>query len=101
MTDKQAVLPMKPELWQEVQRAARTEGMSASAYTRLALIDKLHADGYIMPGPAGAAIVPVIRYSVDYRSGDGSLNTEVVTGTSEADIRKVFDGSNVVSIRQL
>ena len=44
-----------------VMKAAETERRSVSAYCKIAIADKLAQDGYILPAPQDAKIVPVLK----------------------------------------
>ena len=55
---EKVIVPMSPALKATLRRAAEDE--SVAAYIRRAIYLKLAEDGFILPAPADANIVPVV-----------------------------------------
>jgi len=105
MKDKTVILQMEQELWQATQNAAHAHKVSASEYIRNAVSDKLASEDAILPRPDNrAAVVPVVkpimrRFVVNFRSADGTLNTETISAKSRLDAVNAYD--NVVEITEV
>jgi hypothetical protein len=86
-----------------MQAALETVARNKSDYCRDAIEAALVRDGAILPRPnTKAQIVPVMtakRFTVDFRSADGTLQTEQIAVNNEKSIFDIY--SNIVKITVL